>query len=70
MNVTGKVKGKWFNNATGCGCIKREGGTDVFVHGSAIQGDRFRTFDDGQAVECEIVDGPTGPYAGTVTRRE
>ncbi|TDI23036.1 MAG: cold-shock protein [Acidobacteria bacterium] len=50
--------------------MEREGGTDVFVHGSAIQGDRFRTLDDGQAVECEIVDGPTGPYAGTVTRRE
>src|ERR1700742_3667122 len=66
MRITGKVK--WFNNAKGYGFIEREGGSDVFVHYSAIQGDGFRSLEEGQAVEFEIVDGPKGPQAGNVTK--
>jgi CspA family cold shock protein len=62
MRITGKVK--WFNNAKGYGFIERDGGSDVFVHYSAIQGDGFRSLEEGQAVEFEIVDGPKGPQAG------
>ena len=64
--ITGKVK--WFNNAKGYGFIERESGTDVFVHFSAIQGAGFRTLEEGQPVEFEIVDGPKGPQAGNVTK--
>ena len=64
--ITGKVK--WFNNAKGYGFIERESGSDVFVHFSAIQGNGFRTLEEGQAVEFEIVDGPKGPQAGNVTK--
>ena len=66
MRITGKVK--WFNNAKGYGFIEREGGSDVFVHYSAITGDGFRSLEEGQAVEFEIVDGPKGPQAGNVTK--
>ena len=68
MRITGKVK--WFNNAKGNGFIEREGGSDVFVHFSAIQGNGFRTLEEGQGVEFEIVDGPKGPQAGAVTRAD
>ena len=57
MRITGKVK--WFNNAKGYGFIEREGGSDVFVHYSAISGNGFRSLEEGQAVEFEIVDGPS-----------
>jgi CspA family cold shock protein len=66
MRITGKVK--WFNNAKGYGFIERDGGSDVFVHFSAVQGSGFRTLEEGQAVEFEIVDGPKGPQAGNVTK--
>ena len=59
-----KGKVKWFNNAKGYGFIEREGGSDVFVHYSAISGNGFRSLEEGQAVEFEIVDGPKGPQAG------
>jgi len=65
MRITGKVK--WFNNAKGYGFIERESGSDVFVHFSAIQGAGFRTLEEGQGVEFEIVDGPKGPQAGNVS---
>ena len=68
MRITGKVK--WFNNAKGYGFIEREGGSDVFVHYSAIQGAGFRSLEEGQAVEFEIVDGPKGPQAGNVTKAQ
>ena len=68
MRITGKVK--WFNNAKGYGFIERDGGSDVFVHFSAVQGNGFRTLEEGQAVEFEIVDGPKGPQAGNVTKAE
>ena len=65
--ITGKVK--WFNNAKGYGFIERDGGSDVFVHYSAIQSDGgFRSLEEGQAVEFEIVDGPKGPQAGNVVK--
>jgi CspA family cold shock protein len=66
MRITGKVK--WFNNAKGFGFIEREGGSDVFVHYSAITGNGFRSLEEGQAVEFEIVDGPKGPQAGNVVK--
>ena len=66
IRITGKVK--WFNNAKGYGFIEREGGSDVFVHYSAITGAGFRSLEEGQAVEFEIVDGPKGPQAGNVVK--
>jgi CspA family cold shock protein len=63
----GKVK--WFNNEKGYGFISKDDGSgDVFVHYSAIQGKGFRTLEQGQAVEFEIVDGPKGPQASNVTK--
>jgi len=64
--ATGKVK--WFNNAKGYGFIEKEGGGDVFVHYSAIQGDGFKTLNEGQAVEFEIAQGEKGPQAINVVK--
>ena len=58
---------KWFNDAKGFGFIERENGDDVFVHHSAIQAEGFRTLSDGQQVEFEVVLGPKGPAAESVT---
>ena len=68
MRITGKVK--WFNNAKGYGFIERDGGSDVFVHFSAIQGGGFRTLNEGDRVEFEVVMGPRGRQAANVTRAE
>lgn len=57
---------KWFNAEKGFGFIQVEGGEDVFVHFSAIQGNGFKSLDEGQAVEFEIVEGPKGPQAANV----
>ena len=65
MRITGKVK--WFNNSKGHGFIEQESGSDLFVHFSAIQGNGFKTLEEGQSVEFEIDDGPKGPQAGNVT---
>ena len=65
MRITGKVK--WLNNSKGYGFIEQESGSDVFVHFSAIEGNGFKTLEEGQSVEFEIVDGPKGPQAGNVT---
>ena len=63
----GKVK--WFNNEKGYGFISKDDGSgDVFVHYSAIQGKGFRTLEQGQAVQFEIVDGPKGPQSSNVTK--
>jgi len=65
--MNGKVK--WFNAEKGFGFIERDGGEDVFVHFSAIQGDGFKTLDEGQNVEFDIVEGPRGPQAANVVKR-
>ena len=64
---TGTVK--WFNDAKGFGFIARdEGGSDVFVHYSAIQTDGYRSLAEGARVEFSIEDGPKGPAAANVTK--
>lgn len=57
---------KWFNESKGYGFISEENGSDVFVHYSAIQGDGFRTLNEGDRVSFEIGDGPKGPHATNV----
>ena len=57
---------KWFNSEKGFGFIEVDGENDVFVHFSAIQGDGFKTLDEGQKVEFEVVEGNRGPQAATV----
>ncbi|KGL41108.1 cold-shock protein [Listeria newyorkensis] len=59
---------KWFNGEKGFGFIEVEGGDDVFVHFSAIEGEGFKTLDEGQKVEFEIVEGQRGPQADKVTK--
>ncbi|MBC1499525.1 cold-shock protein [Listeria weihenstephanensis] len=59
---------KWFNGEKGFGFIEVDGGDDVFVHFSAIEGDGFKTLDEGQKVEFEIVEGQRGPQADKVTK--
>jgi len=65
--VTGKVK--WFNNSKGYGFIGREDGADVFVHYSAITGDGYRSLQEGDEVEFEIVEGQKGPQAANVVKK-
>ena len=64
--MTGTVK--WFNAEKGFGFIARENGNDVFVHFSAIQGDGFKTLEEGQKVNFDIVNGARGEQAENVTR--
>ena len=59
---------KWFNNAKGFGFIGREDGPDVFVHYSAIQSEGYKSLQEGDPVEFEIVEGQKGPQAGNVTK--
>ena len=58
---------KWFNGDKGYGFLAREGGADVFVHFSAIQGDGYRNLQEGQKVEFTVEKGPKGPQATNVT---
>jgi CspA family cold shock protein len=58
---------KWFNDAKGFGFITTDGGDDVFVHFSAIQGNGFRTLAEGAAVEFDVQQGPKGLQAANVT---
>ena len=58
---------KWFNDAKGFGFITTEGGEDVFVHFSAIQGSDFRSLAEGAAVEFDVTQGPKGLQASNVT---
>jgi len=59
---------KWFNAEKGFGFISREDGDDVFVHFSAIQGDGFKTLEEGQKVSFEVVQGNRGEQAANVNR--
>ena len=64
--ATGTVK--WFNNAKGFGFITRNEGDDVFVHFRSIRGDGYRTLDEGQSVEFNLVEGPKGLQAEDVLK--
>ena len=64
--IQGTVKS--FNNSKGYGFISREGGADVFVHFSAIQGDGYKSLEEGQKVQFEVTTGPKGEQASNVTR--
>jgi len=66
LKVNGKVK--WFNNAKGYGFIGRDGGADVFVHYTAIVAEGYKTLQEGDSVEFEIVQGQKGPQAANVTK--
>ena len=61
-----QVRVKWFNNSKGYGFIESEGGKDVFVHYSAIQGQGYRSLEEGQSVEFEVQEGQKGPQAANV----
>lgn len=62
----GKVK--WFNAEKGYGFIEVEGGNDVFVHYSAIEGEGFKTLEEGQEVSFDIVEGNRGSQAANVVK--
>ena len=64
--VSGVVK--WFNDAKGFGFITTEDGTDAFVHHSDIEGDGFKTLEEGDSVEFEVTQGPKGPKAASVRK--
>jgi CspA family cold shock protein len=66
VRLRGKVK--WFNNAKGFGFIGRDDGPDVFIHYSAINSDGYKSLQEGDEVEFEIVQGQKGPQAGNVTK--
>ncbi len=59
---------KWFNSEKGYGFITVDNGEDIFVHFSAIQTDGFKTLDEGQRVEFDIIEGDKGPQASNVTK--
>ena len=64
--ATGTVK--WFNSTKGYGFVTSEDGQDVFVHHSDIQGEGFKTLDEGQAVEFDIGEGSKGPKAANIRK--
>ena len=66
MKLTGRVK--WFNDSKGFGFIEQEGGRDIFVHYTAIQGDGFKSLAEGQKVEFEVIEGTKGPQATQVVK--
>ena len=69
MQMT-RIKGtvKWFNNAKGFGFIGQENGPDVFVHYSAVKSEGYKSLQEGDQVEFEIVQGQKGPQADAVTK--
>ena len=68
ISITTIIHNKWFNAEKGFGFIAREDGDDVFVHFSAIQGDGYKTLEEGQRVNFEITQGNRGAQAENVTR--
>ena len=66
IQVRGRVK--WFDAQKGYGFIEREGEEDVFVHYSAIQEEGYKTLDDGEEVEFDVIQGDRGPQAANVSR--
>jgi len=64
--VEGTVK--WFNDAKGFGFIEQDGGSDVFVHHTAIQSQGFKTLEEGERVTFDVVDGAKGPAAENVIK--
>lgn len=61
-----KGKVKWFSNEKGYGFVEGEEGKDIFVHYTAIETEGYRTLNEGQEVEFEVVEGPKGPQAAKV----
>ena len=59
---------KWFNASKGFGFLSQENGEDVFVHFSAIQGEGYKSLNEGDAVEFEVTTGPKGPQASNVKK--
>lgn len=59
---------KWFNGSKGYGFIAREEGEDVFVHHNAIEGDGYKTLDEGDQVQFEVGQGPKGLQATNVSK--
>ncbi len=59
---------KWFNDSKGFGFIQQEGGKDLFVHHSAIQGEGFKSLSEGDRVSFDVVDGQKGPAAANVRK--
>ncbi len=66
MKLIGRVK--WFNDSKGYGFIEQDGGKDIFVHYTAIQGDGFKSLAEGQKVEFEVIEGVKGPQAAKVVK--
>ncbi len=60
---------KWFNDSKGFGFITQDGGGDIFVHHSAIQGSGFKSLSEGDRVEFDVVKGQKGPAAGNVRKK-
>ncbi|MGB9232937.1 MAG: cold shock domain-containing protein [Terriglobales bacterium] len=65
-----KIKGavRWFNNAKGYGFLGQEGGPDIFVHYSAIVSEGYKSLQEGDKVEFEVVQGAKGPQAANVSK--